>query len=201
LLKIALVDVGLGNSDAVLNALLTAGHDSDKVQQPDLLADYDVAVFPGVGHWAQSLELLHVSGFYNALKDYALSGKRIVGICLGMQLLGMKSEEGLGNGLGLLNFSSVRLNSKPSMGWFRMNRVHRPWGGVSPNNERLYFVHSFGLFATGSEFEAMTYIGASGHEIVAAIHSDNIIGLQFHPEKSLKAGLRILSDAVAIGSH
>lgn len=195
---IAIIDYGVGNLQSVINAFDKVGAKASLVSDPDKLITYDKAILPGVGAFADAMEHLHVKGMNEAVMEFAGSGKPLMGICLGMQLLFEKSQEfGESKGLGLIPgevvpFDISRFNEPlkvPHMGWNTLNikKQNALLKGL-PEAVYLYFVHSFHAL-TMPEF----IIGSTlyGYEFTSAVQKENIFGFQPHPEKSHEYGLKI----------
>jgi glutamine amidotransferase len=189
--------MGLGNFDSVVNALLKNGIFAESFNAPNSAERFEILIFPGVGNWTFAARRLEETGFAKVMQNHVASGRGLIGICLGMQMLGTLSDEGPGQGLGLLDFKVHSLGlstSQSSMGWAVPSMVRAGWL-ETVNSTRYYFVHSYGVKSTGASWERMTYRPGKT-AIVAAIQYKNIIGFQFHPERSLQPGLDILSRAV-----
>ncbi len=195
--RIAIVDYGMGNLQSVLNAMRHVGAQADLVRDPELLKDYDKILLPGVGAFSQAIAHLKESGMKAALDTVAGQGKEILGICLGMQLMCRDSEEdGLFEGLGWIAASVKRfpgrLNTKiPHIGWndLQFQRRHYLLEGL-PENPDVYFVHSYRVECDDAEDVLAT--SDYGEPFTAIFAHNNLTGIQFHPEKSQTAGLRIL---------
>jgi imidazole glycerol-phosphate synthase subunit HisH len=192
--RVALVDYGAGNLQSVRNALKAAGADDILVTaDPDAVRAADRIVLPGVGAFAHCMGALsHIDGMVEALNE--ATGPRAVpflGICVGMQLMAQAGEEhGSHAGLGWVN-GRVRMMD----GSAGVKIPHMGWNDVVPAQQHpliepgeAYFLHSFAY--DGDDVIATTEHGGS---VVAAIGRDNRIGVQFHPEKSQKYGLKFLS--------
>jgi glutamine amidotransferase len=190
---IAIVDYGVGNLRSVERALLNAG------AQPKITADKDELrrasglVLPGVGAFAPALRKLEQGNLGREVVDLARRGKPLLGVCLGYQLLFEEStEHGRHQGLGLLRGTvdlvtgSERL---PVIGWCRLKQVdYSPlWAGI-PDHSYFYFVHSY----TPMTRECVT--GSTGTAPAAAAARVNVMGTQFHPEKSGTHGLRVYAN-------
>jgi imidazole glycerol-phosphate synthase subunit HisH len=194
---IAIVDYGVGNIRSVERALVQVGADARLTSDADELADADGIVLPGVGAFAPALAKLTEHGLGRRLVEIARSGKPVLGVCLGYQLLFEESlEHGRHEGLGLLPGRVVEVSNSqrlPVIGWCRTRHTApaRMWYGVA-DGSYLYFVHSF---TPESSSDA---IGCSDHSPAAAATKGNVMGTQFHPEKSGADGLRIYSNFVAM---
>lgn len=193
---IAIIDYGMGNLHSVSKAVERLGRVAFVTSDEAQIAAADGAILPGVGAFGDAMGYLRETGLREATLRYAASGKPLLGICLGMQLLFASSEEhGRHEGLGLLPGEVVRFQGSykvPHMGWNKL-RFHQP----SPLFEGLeeghvYFVHSYhakperdsDLLATTDYFQQVT----------AIVGRDNVYGMQFHPEKSGELGMRLLGN-------
>jgi imidazole glycerol-phosphate synthase subunit HisH len=194
---IAIVDYGVGNVHSVERALVHVGAEARLTSDADELANADGIVLPGVGAFAPALARLSARGLGRRLVEMARGGKPILGVCLGYQLMFEESlEHGRHEGLGLLPGRVVEVSNSrrlPVIGWCR-TRHSAPsplWDGVE-DDSYFYFVHSFTPESSGDA------IGCSEHSPAAAAASGNVMGTQFHPEKSGADGLRIYSNFVAM---
>lgn len=199
----AICDYKMGNLASVQNALALLDEPVRVESDPDRLAGYDRVILPGVGAFANAMLHLCERGMDEALKAYAQSGKPMLGICLGMQLLFESSEEfGRTEGLGLIQGRVVAFTPSkfphplkvPHMGWNRMfTKQHTLFEGLDEAHY-LYFVHSFHALAASPSDE----IGQTeyGYRFTSAVGHDNVLGIQPHPEKSHKNGLQILKNFI-----
>ncbi len=191
---IGIVDYGAGNLRSVANALDRLGRRFVVCDSPAGLERCDVCVLPGVGQFASAMRRLRERGLDDALRDWVSRGRRMVGICLGLQLLFDGSDESQGEaGLGLIPGSVVRLQTAtvPHMGWNTI-RVDR---GVSWLEESadsyFYFAHSFIVQPVNNAAAAAT-VEIDGCDVPVAVESGSIRAVQFHPEKSGSAGAALL---------
>ncbi len=200
---IAIVDYNMGNLASVKNAFALLGENVVVESDPDMLGKYDKLILPGVGAFGDAMEHLQERGMDEAIKEYASSGKYLLGICLGMQLLFDSSEEfGLSEGLGLIKggvvaFDSSRFSTPlkvPHMGWNRMFTKNHPLFEGLDEAHYLYFVHSYHALCSN---EADS-IGESvyGYRFTSAVAHNNVMGIQPHPEKSHRNGLAILKNFI-----
>ena len=207
---IAIVNYGMGNLTSARMALEHVGADVELTSDPETIRRADGVVLPGVGAFPRAMEELRRRGLEEPIREYAASGRPILGICLGMQLLFESSTElGGAEGLGLFQGEVRELDSRglkiPQIGW---NEV--VWRGPSPLSEGLpprtamYHVHSFAPHPADVAVVAGT--ADYGTEFVTAVAGDRVFGVQFHPEKSSTHGLALLgnfarmADPVAEGS-
>jgi len=202
---IGIVDYNMGNLASVINAFESVGADIAIESDPTKLKNYDKLILPGVGAFADAMEHLKENGLDEAVKAYAKSGKPLLGICLGMQLLFESSEEfGTTQGLGLIEgkvvaFDESKFDQKlkvPHMGWnelFVQNDT-KLFDGLD-KEFYLYFVHSFHAVCDDKYAIGKTYYG---YEFVSAVNKENIYGIQPHPEKSHENGLKIIENFVKL---
>lgn len=194
----AIIDYGVGNLFSLRSSFAAIGEQAEVTGDAAKIADADRVILPGVGAFADAYEKLCQSGMDEALRRAAASGKPVMGICLGMQLLFERSfEYGEYPGLGLLKGEVVGMEGRigpglpiPHIGWNELN-IKRPGGVLKYVNEGdcVYFVHSY--YAAGCE-DSLTATTDYGLELTASVQRGNLYGCQFHPEKSGKVGLSIL---------
>ena len=194
---IAIVDYGVGNVRSVERALVQVGAEARLTADPDDLEAADGVVLPGVGAFAPALAKLNERGLGRRIVELASKGKPVMGVCLGYQLLFEESaEHGRHEGLGLLSGSVVEISGSerlPIIGWCRTVQTEASplWDGV-PDRSYFYYVHSF--TPQGSSHR----IGCSDHSPAAAARKGNVMGTQFHPEKSGADGLRVYANFVGL---
>lgn len=192
---IAIVDYGVGNIRSVERALVHVGAEARLTADHDELERANGIVLPGVGAFAPALAKLQADGLGRRLVELARRGKPVLGVCLGYQLLFDESlEHGRHQGLGLFSGRVVEVQNSPRLpviGWCRTAHTAASplWDGVA-DRSYLYFVHSF---TPESSTEA---IACSEHSPAAAAAKGNVMGTQFHPEKSGADGLRIYANFV-----
>jgi len=202
---IAIVDYNMGNLASVQNAFAKLGEETVVESNPEKFKDYDKLILPGVGAFGDAMEHLRERNMIEALRDYADSGKYMLGICLGMQLLFESSEEfGEHEGLGLIKghvkaFDESKFSEPlkvPHMGWNRMFTNDHPLFKNLDENHYLYFVHTFHVTCR----DEADIIGRTnyGYEFTSAVAHKNIMGIQPHPEKSHKNGLHILENFIGL---
>jgi imidazole glycerol-phosphate synthase subunit HisH len=190
-----IVDYGMGNLYSVGNALAHLGQNWEVSPDPERIVQAERVILPGVGSFQEAAQRLQETGLADALRTYALKGRPLLGICLGMQLLAEWGEEGgLTPGLGLIPGTTARLQTGeklPHVGWNHLAiRQSDPLLDDLPQNPYFYFVHSF-VF-TPQDPKHVVGDTAYGPEFCAMVRKDNLVGVQFHPEKSSAAGLRLL---------
>lgn len=189
-----IVDYGLGNLGSVIRGFARAGIETKISRDLDEIKNADSLILPGVGAFRDAINSLNDLELVQPIKDFAKSGKHMIGICLGMQLLYEKSyEHGEYEGLGLIegdiNFLDVDLKV-PHMGWNNL-KFEKDDEILKYINEDsyVYFVHSY--FANSSNKELIAFAEYE-KKIPGIVRKDNIYGLQFHPEKSGEVGENIL---------
>jgi imidazole glycerol-phosphate synthase subunit HisH len=194
---IAIVDYGVGNVRSVERALVHAGAYPQLTADPDELDDADGIVLPGVGAFGPALEKLTAAGLGKRVVDLARRGTPILGVCLGYQLLFEESmEHGRHQGLGLLPGVVREVDNSerlPVIGWCRVTQTdYTPlWEGIA-DGAYMYFVHSYTPESTKHS------IGSTEHSPAAASARRNVMGTQFHPEKSGADGLRVYESFVKL---
>ncbi len=203
---IGIVDYNMGNLASVYNAFTLLGADVHIENDPDNFASYDKLLLPGVGAFGDAMAHLREHGAGEAIESFAKSGKPLLGICLGMQLLFESSEEfGEHEGLGLVPgkvvaFDKSRFDNPslkiPHMGWNEMFVAEANPSKLFaelPEAFYLYFVHSYHAVCDDRYAIGKSYYG---YEFVSAVQNDNIYGIQPHPEKSHNNGLKIIENFI-----
>jgi imidazole glycerol-phosphate synthase subunit HisH len=202
--KVGIIDFGMGNLRSVSNAVQAVGAQAEYVKDPESIHLYDRLILPGVGAFGEAIARLQQTGMAQALDEQGKAGKPILGLCLGMQLMCSESEEGgKFKGLGWFKASvkrfSDRLNLKiPHVGWNNLLVVceHPLFAEIGPDPD-VYFVHSYRV-----ECEEQKKVLAwceYGEPFAAIIGHENILGIQFHPEKSQRVGLAMLHNFAGDG--
>lgn len=196
---IGIIDYNMGNLASVYNACHLLDAKATIVKDPNDLKNFNRVILPGVGAFGDAMEHLNQTGMNQAIHEYAKSGKPMIGICLGMQLLFESSEEfGTTNGLGLIDGKVIKFDKSkmhedfkiPHMGWNTIqNKEHPLFQGLK--DPYLYFVHSYHAVTSEKNIIGKT---TYGYDFVSAVNKDNIYGLQPHPEKSHDNGLTILKN-------
>ncbi len=196
---VVIIDYGMGNLGSVQNMFRKINAEVRVSSDPDDIAKADKLVLPGVGAFGKGIENLRQSGLIPLLNQKVnVDGTPILGICLGMQLFSERSEEGGAEGLGWIKGEAVRfaLNDGqtlrvPHMGWNTITvRRPNPFWPDDGAESRFYFVHSYHVrCAVPEDVMATTRYG---DEFVSAVLRDRIVGVQFHPEKSHRFGMRFL---------
>ena len=201
---VAIIDYNMGNLASVYNACKLIGVKADIVSDPSKVKEYDRVILPGVGAFAYAMENIETTGMKDAVLEFAASGKPMIGICLGMQLLFDSSEEfGLTKGLGLIPgkvvaFDKSKMDMKdhkvPHIGWNKLfHKDSKLFDGLE--NPYLYFVHSFHVVTEDKYTIGTTHYG---YDFTSSVQKDNIYGFQPHPEKSHDNGIQILKNFMEI---
>jgi glutamine amidotransferase len=195
---IAIVDYGIGNLGSVTKAFRHAGASCVLTGEPELLRRAGLLVLPGDGAFGAAMAELTRRELLPVLLEAVHAGTPLLGICIGMQLLFEESEEhGRHAGLGLLPGRVRRLPGPlpvPHMGWNRLHlrQAHPLFEGVAPGSH-VYFVHSYYCDAPADLVLASTDYGV---DLAAVVGRGNVLGVQFHPEKSQQVGLRMVANVV-----
>jgi len=200
--EIGIIDYGMGNIKSLSNALKVLGFDCRICSDPAGIADLSHLIVPGVGAYKLAADNLSNRGFVQPLRNHSISGRPLLGICLGMQLLSTTGTEPvLCNGLDLIPGEVVHLPDSleypcPHVGWNSLNfEWEHPVFSNLKKSVDYYFVHSFQFIPNSKEdILAHTEYGMPFCSIVAR---NNIVGVQFHPEKSQEQGLRLLENFVS----
>lgn len=195
---IGIINYGLGNLFSLRSSFEAIGENVIVTGDPKEMTACDRLILPGVGAFRDAANLLSKTGLDKVIKNEAASGKPILGICLGMQLLlEISYEYGEWNGLGLIPGAIRPIKERigedlliPQIGWNALKLYHdHPLFADTAEGDYVYFVHSYYADASPEHVIATTEYGA---ELTAAVAKDNVIGCQFHPEKSGPVGLKIL---------
>lgn len=208
--RVAILDYDIGNVKSILNAFESIGTSAILTRTPDEMFSADALILPGVGAFSRGMENLRRYGLIDTIYRFSETKKPLLAICLGLQLLMEESEEfSLTKGLGLLRGKVVKLplntgcsDKIPHVSW---NGIHEPRKGTwdqtifsnIDDGSDVYFVHSF-VVKPAAEDLILSTTCYGGLDFCSAVHKDNIYGCQFHPEKSGKVGLEILSNFVKL---
>lgn len=207
--SVVVIDYGIGNVFSVCNALKQTGIEPNLTRNPTAIMAADRVILPGVGAFGRAMDALHEYGLVDMLRRYVDTGRPFLGICIGMQLLmDSSSEFGETKGLGFIPGRVDRIPGTTTDGSV-MRVPHISWGDVGPAQsvsedewkktplangdarDSFYFVHSF--HATPDDpAHLLATVDYGGNKITAAVRRDNMTGVQFHPERSGPAGLRLL---------
>lgn len=201
---IVVIDYGMGNLGSILNMLKKIGAPATVSADAREISNADKLILPGVGAFDSGMKRLAELQLIDLLKDKVLVRKTpTLGVCLGMQLLMRKSEEGVLPGLGWIDGETVRFQFDPKekrlkiphMGWntITIKRQGVPFYAMPPD-ARFYFVHSYHVLCEHEEDILTTT--EYGYEFVSGLQHENIMGAQFHPEKSHKFGMKLLKNFV-----
>jgi glutamine amidotransferase len=196
---ITILDYSVNNLRSVQKAFEHLGHQTLVTSDPDVVAKAEKLVLPGVGAYGEAMRNLNSKGLVEPILQAVTNGKYVMGVCLGMQLLFDWSEElGVHQGLGIISGKVAKFPEMPDlkvphMGWSRLGfpRPSRLYAGLA-DGEMCYFVHSYHVLP-----EDETAVAATGHHgisFVAGVERGNVMGAQFHPEKSSAIGLKILDN-------
>jgi glutamine amidotransferase len=201
--RIAILDYGMGNLRSVEKALEHVGAGATITSDAGAVREADGVILPGVGAFPRAMERVRELGLDELVRERREAGAPILGICLGLQLLfGSTTELGGAEGIGLLPGEVGELDANglkvPHIGWspVRWERESRLVEGISSGTP-FYFVHSF---APRPEDADLLGSAAYGERFACAAERDNVFGVQFHPEKSSAAGLRLLSNFAGVCS-
>jgi len=196
---VGILNLDMGNLRSVSNAIASLGHDCGFVAAPDELARVTHLVIPGVGSFHTAMRRVTERGLRDPVRGFAASGRPVLGLCLGMQLLGSRGEEGeASRGFDLVPGCVRKLDARlapaiPHVGWNSVDSVapHPVLAGIRSGVD-FYFVHSYHLSAD----DPTMVLGTTeyGERFASIVGRDNIVGFQFHPEKSQASGLRLIDD-------
>ena len=197
---VTVVDYGAGNLVSIEQALVAAGADVRRAAHADEIGDPVLLVVPGVGASAPAMERLRAGGFVPAILDWVAADRPFLGICLGLQLLFERSDEDGAQTLGVLRGHTVRLEAAPTLphiGWNQVERrrAHPAFDGIAPDAD-FYFVHSY----AGAPVDREVILAETEHgaRFMAAVARGNLLGVQFHPERSGDDGLRFVANVVRL---
>ncbi|CAA9312318.1 Imidazole glycerol phosphate synthase amidotransferase subunit [uncultured Microcoleus sp.] len=201
---IAVVDYDMGNLHSVCKGLENVGAVPKITDSPAIIEQADAVVLPGVGSFDPAMQNLRSRNLIEPIKRAIASGKPFLGICLGLQILFESSEEGVEPGLGVIAGKVRRFRSEPGltiphMGWnqLQFTQPDLPLWQNLPSDPWAYFVHSY--YVDPVDWEVRSAIVTHGSQnVTAAIAKDNLMAVQFHPEKSSSTGLQMLSNFVSL---
>ena len=200
--NVSIIDYGHGNLGSILNMINRIGGSATLVSDPKNLASARKIILPGIGAFDSGMNALQNRGFIEVLlKKVTEEGAPLLGICLGMQMLGDFSEEGVSKGLGLIDGGCVRFRNTSNDPKLKIPQIG--WNEVLPTKDskllcnidatpRFYFVHSYHFVCQNEADIAAT--SEFGGSFVAAVERKNIFGVQFHPEKSHRFGMKLIQN-------
>jgi glutamine amidotransferase len=204
--EVAIIDYGVGNLRSVERAFAATGCDAVVTSDESVLRSAERLVLPGVGAFGACMKALSARGFNELVRDRVKEGTPLLGVCVGMQLLFDESEEfGKTQGLGLLRGRVRRFSGDlpgdlvvPQVGWNQVRQCEpHPLLADVPDNAFFYFVHSY--YCEADERAAVIGETKYGSPYPSVVGQENIFGVQFHPEKSQAAGLRLLANFAQMG--
>lgn len=193
-MTIAIIDYGAGNVQSVLFALERLGYTGIVTDNKDIISASDKVIFPGVGEASSAMKLIREKGLDTLISNLK---QPVLGICLGMQLLCKSSEEGNSNGIGVFDIEIKQFTNQlkvPQMGWNTISNLKTDLFKNIKEEEFMYLVHSYYAPKNENCIATTNY----GFNYATAIQKDNFYGVQFHPEKSGKAGEQILLNFLTI---
>lgn len=199
---ITIVDYGIGNLASVANMLHKNGHESQLTKNEATILSSSKLILPGVGAFDTAMRTLHDLNLITCIKQYAATGKPLLGICLGAQLLMNSSEEGQLPGLGLVkgtckHFGDIRPLRVPHMNWAEVTFTSRhPLFHFNDAEPRFYFTHSYHIVCEDESDVAGTAV--YGKTFTCAVQHNNVFGVQFHPEKSHRFGAQLLQNFASL---
>ncbi|MBN2045875.1 MAG: imidazole glycerol phosphate synthase subunit HisH [Anaerolineales bacterium] len=199
---ITVINYGLGNLHSVEKAIAYAGGDAKVTDDPEMILKADKVVLPGVGAFADGMKGLAARGVVSSVKETALSGKPLLGICLGMQLFFEASEEdGHHEGLGLLKGKVKAFDQPgikiPQIGWNQLE-IDKPSRLMQEIQQGSYVYFNHGYYCIPEDVSDILTTTWYGVRFASTVQRENVIGVQFHPEKSQQIGLKIIRNFVEL---
>lgn len=205
IIMITIVDYGMGNLGSIVHTLRRMDISAKISSQPADIQSAEKIILPGIGSYDKGMENLNRLKLIPVLEEQVLENKiPILGICLGMQLFSNRSEEGNEKGLGWIDSETIRFRFPPAdrmlkiphMGWNRIDTQNESILRDITKEDRFYFVHSYHIANIDEKYS----IGTTkyGYEFVSVMQKENIIGIQCHPERSHKSGIKILQNFVRL---
>jgi glutamine amidotransferase len=204
--KVVIVDYGLGNLYSIAQACSHVGYSPLISANREEILSSDYLILPGVGAFKVAMNHLADRGLIDVVKEFADSGRPLMGVCLGMQLLFDESAEfGIHKGLGLISGTIEKIPQSfedqkikiPHIGWNKLYHSRNEWGNTPlaeiSENDFMYFVHSY-YASPSDESHILTYTYYQGFKYCSSVQKNNIFGFQFHPEKSGEHGLSIYNN-------
>lgn len=209
---IGVIDYDAGNVKSVMKAIEKLGGEPVLTADPAVLDKCSTLVLPGVGSFGKAIENLKASGMDEYIKKAVSDGRLLLGICLGMQMLFDKSyEDGEWDGLGFISGEVVRFGKESDPSWNEEKKIpHMGWNKLIKNRqdsigtdidegEYAYFVHSY--YAVPENWDDVVYYADYCVKVPGVVRKDNVIGMQFHPEKSSDTGLKLLKNFLKEGGE
>ena len=201
-MKVAIIDYGTGNIASLYSAINSINAEPFLASKISHLQKAEALILPGIGHFGHALKNLKNSLLFNEIIELAKHGLPILGICLGFHILTMSSEESKGKkGLSLLPLQTIRLKQEssrifkvPHIGWNNLsfiNKESKLLRGISKNDQLFYFSNSYGV-EFSEEFNGIFAEYNHENSMIGLVEYKNIFGVQFHPEKSRKQGLKLI---------
>jgi glutamine amidotransferase len=203
-MTVGIIDYGIGNLGSIKNMLKKIGTEAEIITDPNRIESIDKVILPGVGSFDRGMEKIINIGFYEPLNRTVLVHRKpLLGICLGMQLFTERSEEGDRPGFGWIKGTTLRFGKQctddglkiPHMGWNHVvtKNNHALFSGIEVDNQsRFYFCHSY--YVHCSQEDSIIATTDYGLRFASSIGTYNILGVQFHPEKSHKYGMQLLKN-------
>ena len=198
--KVTIVDFRMGNINSILKKVNLIGFETIVSNNPNEILKANKIILPGVGHFGKAMENLNKLNLIEPLNNFVIVQKKpILGICLGMQLMTQKSEEGNADGFGWFDAEVIKFKIKktykykiPHTGWnkLKIQKKSKLMSGINENDE-FYFVHSYHTISNSQDALSETEYE---YNFVSAIEKNNIFGVQYHPEKSHDAGQKLLEN-------
>lgn len=209
---VGVIDYDAGNVKSVMKAVEKLGAETVLTSDPAVLDKCSSLILPGVGSFGKAIENLKAAGLDQYIKKAVSEGRLLLGICLGMQMLFDKSyEDGEWEGLGLIGGEVVRFGKESDEAWDESNKIpHMGWNRLIENRkdrigeeigegEYAYFVHSY--YAVPQNWNDVVYFADYSVRVPGVVRKGNVIGMQFHPEKSSDTGMRLLTNFLKEGEH
>ncbi len=202
---VAVVDYGAGNLVSIEQAFSAAGARVHRAVTAAEIGSPDLLVMPGVGAAAPAMDRLRAGGFVEPIRAWIEADRPFLGICLGLQLLFDGSDEDGAETLGVIPGRTVRLHDAPTLphiGWNQVvrRREHPAFDGIEPDAD-FYFVHSYVGLPAASAADVALAQTEHGATFVSAVQRGRLLGVQFHPERSSTAGLRLVANVLAAAAR
>ncbi len=209
---IGVIDYDAGNVKSVMKAVEKLGGKPVLTSEPEVLDSCSSLILPGVGSFGKAIQNLKAAGLDRYIREAVSEGRLLLGICLGMQMLFDESfEDGEWKGLGMIPGKVVRFGKENDTGWDEANKIpHMGWNRLVLNREDriadgvrdgefAYFVHSY--YAVPGDWNDVVYYADYSVKVPGVVRRNNVIGMQFHPEKSSDTGMRLLRNFLKEGEE